>query len=78
MALKGVIVVNQPGTIDEDYRGEIGIILTNIGLHPYDIASGDRVAQLVFAPVHRFPITEAYTLSTTERGDGGFGSTGKA
>lgn len=72
----GITVLNAPGTIDEDYRGEIEVLLVNFGREPYTIQPGDRIAQLVIAPVRRVDVEPAETLSTTERGDGGFGSTG--
>lgn len=72
----GVQVVNAPGTIDSDYRGEIRIPLVNLGKGPVMIEPGQRVAQLIIAPVARFRMVEADTLSETGRGDGGFGSTG--
>ena len=78
LALKnGVTVLNSPGTIDADYRGEIGEILINHSIENFEINTGDRIAQLVFAKVEQatWKITE--TLSNTERGEGGFGSTGK-
>ena len=78
LALKqGVTLVNAPGTIDSDYRGEVGMILINHGNEPFRIAHGERVAQIVFAQVTRCEIVEVASLSTTERGAGGFGSTGK-
>ncbi len=73
----GVTVLNAPGTIDADYRGEVGVILANFGDRPFTVARGDRIAQLVIAPLARgvaFEIAEA--LASTERGSGGFGSTG--
>lgn len=72
----GIGMVNAPGTIDADYRGEIGVLLVNHGLEPFRIASGDRIAQLVVAPVIRVELCEEEELSTTERGAGGFGHTG--
>ncbi|HJL17008.1 MAG TPA: dUTP diphosphatase [Sandaracinaceae bacterium LLY-WYZ-13_1] len=75
----GVTVVNAPGTIDEDYRGEVHVLLVNLGAEPFEIRTGDRIAQLVVAPVRRVRVavvTGDGSLSTTERGDGGFGSTG--
>jgi len=79
LALKyGVTLVNAPGTIDSDYRGEVGIILINLGNEPIRINHGERIAQMVFAPVTRCEIVELEKLTTTERGEGGFGSTGKA
>jgi len=76
-AKHGVTVVNAPGTIDEDYRGEVRVLLVNLGQEPVTIAPGDRIAQLVVAPVTRVDVTRVETLSDTTRGDGGFGSTGR-
>lgn len=77
LALKhGISVPNTPGTIDSDYRGELKIILINHGDQPFAIARGDRVAQLVLAPVVRAAWDEVDSLDATERGSGGFGSTG--
>lgn len=77
LALKhGVTVPNTPGTIDSDYRGELKVILINHGDAPFAIARGDRVAQLVLAPVTRAHWLEASELDATTRGEGGFGSTG--
>jgi dUTP pyrophosphatase len=73
----GVTVLNSPGTIDSDYRGEIKVILINHGLSPFSIEAGDRIAQLIFAPVVHASWTEDEDLSQTERGEGGFGSSGK-
>ena len=75
-ARHGVTVLNAPGTIDEDYRGEIRVLLVNLGREPYRIASGDRIAQLVVAPVTRVTTREVSELDETARGEGGFGSTG--
>ena len=72
----GVTVVNAPGTIDSDYRGEIVVLLVNLGQEAYTIAPGDRVAQMVIAQVARATIEEAAELSQTARGTGGFGHTG--
>jgi dUTP pyrophosphatase len=72
----GVTVVNAPGTIDSDYRGEIVVLLVNLGQQPYTIAPGDRVAQMVIAPVSRATVEEVVELSATGRGAGGFGHTG--
>ena len=72
----GVTVLNAPGTIDSDYRGEVKIILINHGPSPFAIARGDRIAQLVIAPVTRAVPTESAALDETIRGAGGFGSTG--
>lgn len=77
LALKhGITVPNTPGTIDSDYRGELKVILINLGAEPFVIARGDRVAQLVLAPVVQAAWDEVVELDTTERGAGGFGSTG--
>lgn len=72
----GVTVLNTPGTIDSDYRGELKVILINLGKDDFTIKSGDRIAQIVVAPVTLGDFTLADTLSETERGSGGFGSTG--
>jgi dUTP pyrophosphatase len=72
----GITVVNAPGTIDSDYRGEIVVLLVNLGQEAYTIAPGDRVAQMVIAQVARATIEEAAELSQTARGTGGFGHTG--
>jgi dUTP pyrophosphatase len=77
LALKhGITVPNTPGTIDSDYRGELKVILINHGTEPFVIARGDRVAQLVLAPVVQAAWDEVVELDATERGTGGFGSTG--
>ncbi len=77
LALKhGITVPNTPGTIDSDYRGELKIIMINHGTEPFAIARGDRVAQLVLAPVVQAAWAEVEELDATERGSGGFGSTG--
>lgn len=77
-AVHGVIVLNSPGTVDADYRGEIGVILMNLGTAPVKFDTGDRIAQLVIAKVERaeFVEVEEEELGETERGEGGFGSTG--
>ncbi|MEM0990949.1 MAG: dUTP diphosphatase [Pseudomonadota bacterium] len=75
-ARQGITVLNSPGTIDADYRGEIAIILINLGSETALIQHGDRVAQLVLAPVVQATITPVDTLDATPRGTGGFGSTG--
>ena len=72
----GVTVLNTPGTIDADYRGEVAVILINLGTEPFSIRRGDRVAQMVIAPVTQAKLVEAKVLSQTARGGGGFGSTG--
>ena len=73
----GVTVLNAPGTIDCDYRGEIGVILVNHGSAPFDIRRGDRIAQLVIAPVVAAELVEVESLEESARGSRGFGSTGK-
>jgi dUTP pyrophosphatase len=79
LALKvGVTVLNSPGTIDADYRGEIGVILINLGASPYTVRRGDRIAQLVVAPVARAAWQVTDRLPPSERAGGGFGSTGTA
>ena len=78
LALKhGVTVLNTPGTIDADYRGEIGVILANFGQAPFTVTRGLRVAQLVVAPVARVAWQPSSALSDSARGEGGFGSTGE-
>ncbi|MES3101270.1 dUTP diphosphatase [Sphingomonas faeni] len=78
LALKhGVTCLNTPGTIDSDYRGEVKVILANLGQEPFAIARGDRIAQLVPAVVLRATVDEGATLDDTARGSGGFGSTGR-
>ena len=72
----GITVPNTPGTIDSDYRGELKVILINLGAEPFPIARGDRVAQLVLAPVTQAAWCEVDELDETVRGAGGFGSTG--
>lgn len=74
---KGLTVVNAPGTIDEDYRGEIKIGVINHGLHPVTVENGNRIAQLVLSPVVQPNVVVVQDLDDTERGDGGFGSTGE-
>ncbi len=77
-ALKqGLSLPNTPGTIDSDYRGPLGVILINLGHEPITINHGDRIAQAVIAPVIQAQFAVAETLTDTERGDGGFGSTGR-
>jgi dUTP pyrophosphatase len=78
LALKhGITVLNSPGTIDGDYRGEVQVILANLGTEPVTIRRGDRIAQLVVAPVTRVEIERVAELPESERGAGGFGSTGR-
>ncbi len=76
-ARHGVTLANSPGTIDSDYRGEVRVLLVNLGAESVVIERGDRVAQLVVAPVARVELVETDRLSETERGDGGFGSSGR-
>jgi dUTP pyrophosphatase len=71
----GVTLLNTPGTIDSDYRGAVGIIMINLGDEPFTVRRGDRVAQMIVAPVVRARFETAETLASTERGAGGFGST---
>jgi dUTP pyrophosphatase len=73
----GITVLNTPGTIDADYRGEIQVIVINLGTDPITIRHGERIAQLVFAPVVLAEIVEADSLGSSSRGDGGFGHTGR-
>lgn len=75
-AKKGITVLNAPGTIDADYRGEIGVILVNLSNEEFTIQNGERIAQLVIAKQERAEWLEVDELSSTERGEGGFGSTG--
>lgn len=78
LALKhGVTLLNSPGTIDADYRGEVGVILINLGEAPFRLQRGDRIAQLVIAPVARLAWRESESLPESGRGAGGFGSTGR-
>ncbi len=72
----GLTVVNAPGTIDSDYRGELKVLMVNLGSESATIARGERIAQLIIAPVTRAVFVESAELSASERGDGGFGSTG--
>jgi dUTP pyrophosphatase len=74
----GITVANAPGTIDADYRGEVGVILANIGREPFEITRGMRIAQMVVAPVTTVDVAEVAELPASERGAGGFGSTGHA
>ncbi len=77
MALKnGVTVLNSPGTVDSDYRGEIKIILINLGESDFRVRNGDRIAQIVFSPVVRVSFQRQEAIASTQRGSGGFGSTG--
>jgi len=77
LALKhGVTVLNSPGTIDSGYRGEVGVILANFGAEDFRVNCGDKIAQLVIAPVLQPTVVEAQEIDDTDRGAGGFGSTG--
>ena len=78
LALKhSVTVLNSPGTIDEGYRGEVGVIMINHGSEPFHIEKGMKIAQMLIKPVYTVEVEEAVELSDTSRGEGGFGSTGK-
>ncbi|MEP2447469.1 MAG: dUTP diphosphatase [Balneola sp.] len=72
----GITMLNSPGTIDADYRGEVKVIAINHGNENFTVEHGDRIAQMVIAPVTQFPVKEVNDLSSTDRGEGGFGSTG--
>ena len=76
-AKHGVTVLNSPGTVDADYRGEIKVLLINHGTAPFEVRRGDRIAQMVVAPVTAVTFNEVETLDATERGDKGHGSTGR-
>ncbi|MDR0399614.1 MAG: dUTP diphosphatase [Treponema sp.] len=76
-ASQGVTVLNSPGTIDSDYRGEVKVVMINLGAGAFTVKSGDRIAQLVFSPVLRAVLEPVSRLTETSRGSGGFGSTGK-
>jgi len=73
----GISLVNSPGTIDTDYRGEIGVIVINHGREPFVLRGGERIAQIVFAPFARAVLEEVDELTGTSRGEGGFGHTGR-
>lgn len=73
----GVTLVNSPGTVDSDYRGEVMVLLINLGEEPCRLERGERIAQIVFVPVAEAEIQELAELSATQRGEGGFGSTGR-
>ncbi len=78
LAIKhGITCLNTPGTIDEDYRGEVKVILANLGSEPFEVRRGERIAQLVPAPVLKASFSEVEVLDETMRGAGGFGSTGR-
>jgi dUTP pyrophosphatase len=74
---KGLAVLNAPGTIDSDYRGEIQVVIANLGSEPVTLERGERIAQLIFAPVARATFEKVPELPATHRGEGGFGSTGR-
>ena len=76
-AKHGVTVLNSPGTVDADYRGEINVLLVNLGSEPFTIRRGERIAQMIVGPVTRVELVSAVSLSATTRGGGGFGSTGR-
>jgi dUTP pyrophosphatase len=76
-AKHGVTVLNSPGTVDADYRGEINVLLVNLGTASFTIRRGERIAQMIVAPVTRVELVRAVALSATTRGSGGFGSTGR-
>lgn len=77
LAIKhGITVLNSPGTIDSDYRGDVGVILYNTGDKEFTVHPGDRIAQIIFSPVHGVDFSVVSRLQSTSRGDGGFGSTG--
>jgi dUTP pyrophosphatase len=73
----GITLLNSPGTVDADYRGEVKVVLVNLSQEPFTLRRGERIAQLVVAPVSRAALVELEVLDTTERGEGGFGSTGR-
>jgi dUTP pyrophosphatase len=75
-ARHGITVLNAPGTVDADYRGEIQVVLANLGSEPFAVSRGTRIAQLIIAPVQQVTLVETVTLDSTARGQGGFGSTG--
>jgi len=77
-ARHGITQLNTPGTVDSDYRGEVMVLLINLGAETFTVRHGERIAQMVVAPVVRAQVVEADALSETGRGDGGFGSTGSA
>jgi dUTP pyrophosphatase len=77
-AKHGITVLNSPGTVDSDYRGEIKVLLINLGKKIFHVKRGERIAQIVLAPVSRASLREARSIGVTRRGDGGFGSTGVA
>jgi len=74
---EGLTIINSPGTIDADYRGEVKVLVVNLGDHPIELRPGDRIAQLVIAPALRVEIEEVRELAESDRGPGGFGHTGR-
>jgi dUTP pyrophosphatase len=76
-AKHGITVLNSPGTVDADYRGEIRVLLINLGEAAFEIRRGERIAQMVIAPVTKVELVPAISLAATDRGSGGFGSTGR-
>jgi dUTP pyrophosphatase len=76
-AKHGITVLNSPGTIDADYRGEIGVLLINHGKNPFPIRRGERIAQMIIAPVAQAEFVPTLELTSSARGSGGFGSTGR-
>ena len=74
---QGITCLNSPGTVDSDFRGELGVILANLGQSPVSLKRGDRIAQLVIAPVERAELRETTALPASSRGEGGFGHTGR-
>lgn len=74
----GITVLNAPGTVDSDYRGEIKVLLVNLGTEAFEVRKGDRIAQLIFASVPRPEFKKCASLTSTGRGTGGYGSTGKS
>lgn len=73
----GITLLNSPGTVDADYRGEVKVLLVNLSREPFTLRRGERIAQLVVSPVSRVSLLELEDLESTERGEGGFGSTGR-
>lgn len=73
----GITLLNSPGTVDADYRGEVQVLLVNLSREPFTLRRGERIAQLVVSPVSRVSLLELEDLESTERGEGGFGSTGR-
>jgi dUTP pyrophosphatase len=73
----GITLLNSPGTLDADYRGEVKVLLVNLSREPFTLRRGERIAQLVVSPVSKASLLELEVLDTTERGEGGFGSTGR-